>query len=112
MSDPSPITSADIDGSFRPRASAHITSVEVDNVAVLYDESYGVCHRLDPVATVIWSLLDGSTTVDELVEELAELYATDRSTVEVDVFALMRHLGDLGVLDGVAPLRDREGEPE
>jgi hypothetical protein len=106
MADQPAISSADIDGSFRPRAKAHITSAEVDNVAVLYDESYGVCHRLDPVASVIWSLLDGRTTIDELVDQLAELYATDRSTVEVDVMTFVRHLGDLGVLEGVT-----RGEP-
>ena len=101
MTDPPAISSADIDGSFRPRAKEHITSAEVDDIAVLYDESYGVCHRLDPVATVIWSLLDGNTTIDALVDQLVELYDGDRATVEGDVITFVRHLGDLGVLEGV-----------
>lgn len=103
--------SDEIDATFRPSPRASITAEEVDGVVVLYDEEYGACHELNAVATAIWTRLDGATTVAQLIDDLAAVYREDRLTIERDVLALMRHLGELRVLDGVTS-RAETSSPE
>ena len=89
-----------IDAAHAPRPRTAIACNVVDGVAVLYDEDSGVCHRLDPIATVVWSRL-GERTVAALIDELATEYTGDRTRIETDVLELVRHFGELGLLEGV-----------
>lgn len=102
--------SDDIDATFRPRPRMTITAEEVDGVVVLYDEEYGACHELNAVATDIWTRLDGTTTVAQLVDDLTTVYLEDRETIERDVLALLRHLGELQVLEGVTSRGETSSE--
>jgi len=68
-----------------PRPRPDLQWVELDGEVVVYDD--GVLHKLDPIATVVWKALDGVTTLDELADELAEVYGADREQVLADVRA-------------------------
>lgn len=83
---------------------------ELDDEAVVYHEEHATMHVLNPTATVVWDLLDGSATLGELIDALAEASDVDAGTVEADVLALARDLGRMGLLEGFAP--EQDGKPE
>ena len=95
------VTADAIDLAFSPRHHPEVTTVELDDEAVLYDERTGMAHVLNGTAAVVWSCFDGSVSLGELVGELAEAYAVPAPTIEEDVLSLARRLGAQGLLDGV-----------
>lgn len=97
-----PIHPDRINGSFAPVIGGWVTAVELDGESVLYDETSGVLHLLDAVATVVWARLDGTATLDELAGDLSETFATDRGRVRGDLVAFARQLGRQHLLEGVA----------
>lgn len=90
-----------LDGSFEPQMKAGVACVELDGEAVLMNDSDSSLHHLDPVATVVLTLFDGSATIDELAAELSEGFGADRDRVHADVLAFARRMGRLGLLEGV-----------
>ena len=92
-----------INGTFAPTVGAWVTAVELDGESVLYDETSGVLHLLDAVATVVWARLDGTATLDELAADLSGAFATDPARVRRDLVAFVRQLGRQHLLEGVAP---------
>ncbi|HUF60085.1 MAG TPA: PqqD family protein [Actinomycetota bacterium] len=69
----------------RPQTRADLTVVELDGEAVIYDEMNGDLHRLNPTATLVFSLLDGSSTVEDLALDIAKAYGmpVDEITAQV-----------------------------
>ena len=94
-------------GDSAPAPVPSVATVELDGEAVLFDESSGSLHLLDPVATVIWSRLDGSATLEELATELSTTFAADRSRVRDDLISFVRELDRQHLLEGVAPTAPR-----
>lgn len=78
-----------------------LTSVELDGETVIHDDSNGSVHVLDPIATVVWAVLDGTSTLEEIAVDLAEAFAAPVAQVNEDVLALARRLGRSGLLAGV-----------
>ena len=101
MSEMNSITFREIGPDFVARTRAAVTCEVVDGIAVLYDQAMGVCHRLNPTATVIWLRLDGQTTVAQVVDEAWATFGTDKPRLHDDVLALVQHFGELGLLEGV-----------
>ena len=97
-----------VDATFVPRQSRFVASVELDGEAVLYDSITHALHVLNPSASVLWACFDGSGTIAELADDLAEAYRADRAIVLDDTVATVRQLGRAGLLVGIA----REGESE
>jgi hypothetical protein len=60
---------------------------------VLFDERAGTLHHLDPVATIVWTRLDGSITIDALAGELSAAFGAERERVFDDLLAFTRQLG-------------------
>lgn len=88
-----------IDRSFVPRR-APVPSAEVDGEVVVVGPG-DVFYRLDPLASLIWSCLDGSGTAEEIAADLAAELGGPPSAVCDDVVAVTRILGHLGLLEGV-----------
>jgi PqqD family protein of HPr-rel-A system len=85
--------------------------VELDGEAVIYDEINGDLHRLNPTATVVFSLLDGSATLEELARDLAEAYDMPVEQIGPQVRELAAQLGDSHLLVGTEPdPPDRDGD--
>jgi PqqD family protein of HPr-rel-A system len=89
-------------GTCAPSARASVCSVELDGETVIYDAESGVSHLLNQTGTLVWGCLDGDTTLDELVADLAAAYGVADSVVRDDVIALVRQLGRQRLLVGVA----------
>lgn len=97
------VTADSLDGTFVPRPRPSVAGLELDGDTVLLDAETGGAHRLDPVASVVWSCFDGSGSLDEIVDDLSAEFAADRERVLQDVVTLARLLGEEGLLEGVAP---------
>jgi len=98
-----PVEREPVDGAFVPRPAGGLQATDVDGELLLLDPRTDRLHLLDPVATVIWSVLDGEVTVDELVGDLADAFETPAATVRADLDALVSALEGAALLDGVEP---------
>jgi len=78
-----------------------LSTVELDGETVIYDDSNGSIHLLDPIATVVWSVLDGTSSLEEIAADLAEAFGADPAQVRSDIVTLVRNLGHSGLLAGV-----------
>ena len=98
-----------------PRFRASVAGVELDGEAVLYDEEQDMLHLLNPTATVVWSCLDGQTTLAELADDLADAFEMPVDVVTGELLQLVRQFGQQGLLEGVVPDEDvaaNSGEAE
>lgn len=73
-------------------------TAEIDGQLVALDVNAGVCFGLNEVATYIWGLLDGATSVDDICAALMDRYAVDRATCEAETTELLRELVDIGLI--------------
>jgi PqqD family protein of HPr-rel-A system len=87
----------------RPRVRSDLTVVELDGEAVIYDERNGDLHRLNPTAALVFSLLDGSSTVDELAREVGEAFSIPVGEIEGQLRALVVQFGESHLLVGAEP---------
>jgi PqqD family protein of HPr-rel-A system len=72
----------------------------VDGSAVVRDPTTGRLFVLNPTATLLWPLLDGSATPDELATEAAAAFGAPADEVRSDVERLVADLAALGLLMG------------
>ncbi|HET7486625.1 MAG TPA: PqqD family protein [Acidimicrobiales bacterium] len=104
-----------VDGSWAPRPAPELTTVEIDGEALLLDPRTDGVHQLDRLGSVIWQVLDGEATVDELVDDLAAAFAAPPEQVRHDLGDLLVGLRGIGALDGAGPpdwmLRDSPAPP-
>lgn len=85
----------------KPRAREEgLTVAHLDREAVIYDERSGDLHHLNPTATLVFQLLDGSATIKELSADIAGAYGLAAEEVEGQVRALVRRFRRAGLLDG------------
>jgi hypothetical protein len=87
----------------RPKVRDDLTVVELDGEAVIYDEINGDLHRLNPTATLVFSLLDGSATLEELAHDIADAYSMPVDEVIVQVRELAEQLAASHLLVGSEP---------
>lgn len=92
-----------IEGSFAPRPAAGLVSADIDGELLLLDPRTDRLYQLDRVGSMIWSVLDGEATVDELVDDLADVFATPADAVRHDLGELLLALRGAGALDGDDP---------
>jgi PqqD family protein of HPr-rel-A system len=90
-----------VSASQRPRARDGLTVLELDAEAVVYDEDTGNLHHLNPTASVVFSLCDGTATAKELSADLADAYGMPAEEVEVQVRRLLRQLKRAGLLESI-----------
>jgi Coenzyme PQQ synthesis protein D (PqqD) len=66
----------------RPRGREDLAAVELEGELVLLDEGTGALHHLNPTASLIFALCDGTATIHDIVADLAT--ASGRRDVEID----------------------------
>jgi hypothetical protein len=74
--------------------AARLVAVELDGETVIFDPEDEGLHLLDPVASVIWSALDGEMPLDELCAALAAEFGAPAAQVRGDVGSLVQELLD------------------
>jgi hypothetical protein len=73
------------------------------------DRSFTKKLQLDELGTQMWDLIDGSTTVQSLIQRFAEDYQLHLKEAEVSVSRFLRELGRRGII-GLRELDDGPGE--
>lgn len=94
----------------RPRSG--VVAVHLDGEMVLHHPGTGSAQHLDPVGSLIWGRLDGSSTLGAAADDLAAEFGVDRAVVAADVLRLVRELGAHGMLEGVEPASPEPGPHE
>ena len=80
--------------------------VELDDNLALYDEVGQLLILLNSSAAAVWELCDGTTTLDDMVRELAEALGaagSDAEEIGEDVRLTVRKLADLGLVVDTGP---------
>jgi hypothetical protein len=87
------------------RRAAELESVELDGEIVIYDERDHSIHHLNPTASLVWNLSDGTATIPELAAELSPVFGVAESVIERDLRAVIRQMGDAGLMEVPKPRR-------
>ena len=85
-----------------------VHTVEVDGEAVLLDEATNRLHLLNATGALVWACLDGVSSVGEIVTDLSEGLGVPYDVALGDTLAVVRNLGEEGLLANVAPPRHRD----
>ncbi|CAB4862425.1 unannotated protein [freshwater metagenome] len=84
----------------RPTAIGRVSTAIIDGEAVLYHEAARTVHRLNAVASSVWLLSDGETSVNDMATELSELFAVDADVLGSAIDESLKLLADAGLLAG------------
>jgi len=87
----------------RPKVRDELTVVELDGEAVVYDESTSRIHQLNPTATIIFKLCDGTSTVREMAEDISSAFAVGAAEVQQQIRVLIRDFRRRGFLSAPSP---------
>jgi len=74
----------------KPRAREGLTVVELDGEAVIYDEDGGDLHHLNPTATIVFGLCDGTSTMRQMSLDISEAFGVPAVEVEGQIRTLIR----------------------
>lgn len=86
-----------------PTVRSDLVTALIDDELVIFDPVGSTVHQLDRLGSVIWQLLDGSSTVAALVAELADGFDVAPSQVRADLAALLQKLDSEHLLVGSGP---------
>ena len=86
----------------RPKVRDDLAVVELDGEAVVFDEGSCDLHYLNPTATVVFGLCDGTGTIEELAADIAAAFGADEAQVRADVAAVVEDFGRSGFLADAA----------
>lgn len=84
----------------KPRRRDDLAVVELEGEALIYDESNDNLHHLNPTATLIFNLFDGSTTIKDLATLLGEQFEISSDEAEAEIRRLTKELRMAGLLVG------------
>jgi PqqD family protein of HPr-rel-A system len=82
----------------RPSVRDDLTIIELDGEAVVYDDASGELHHLNPSATIVLSLCDGGTTVDEMVGVIAEAAGLGAGEIDEQVRTTVERFARAGLI--------------
>ena len=92
----------------KPTAREGLTVVELDGEAVIYDEETSDLHHLNPTATIVFGLCDGSATIPDIATDISEAFGVPVNEVEAQVRTLIRQFRKVDLLEPTRPSRRRE----
>jgi PqqD family protein of HPr-rel-A system len=96
----------------KPLARGDLTVVELDGEAVIYDEETTELHHLNPTATIVFGLCDGTSTMREMSSDIAEAFGVPIEQVEPQVRTLVRRFRKARLLAYVSDRTEAtRGEP-
>lgn len=79
-------------------AATHVVATEIDGCVALFNPETAEAIFLNETASDIWRLSDGTCSLPEMTDRLAEAYGTDPATISADVSQTVSILRDRGFL--------------
>jgi PqqD family protein of HPr-rel-A system len=83
-----------------PKIRGDLEMVVLDGEAVIYDEGTGELHHLNPTATIVLSMCDGTAPVSGIVGEIAEAFGVQADELEKEIKGVLREFRKAGLLEG------------
>lgn len=83
------------------RQTPQVEHVEVEGETVVYHCDHAQLHLLDPIATLIWRLMDGHATLRQTSEELAEVFGRSAEDTLTDVQTFAARLEEIDLVERV-----------
>ncbi|HYP24243.1 MAG TPA: HPr-rel-A system PqqD family peptide chaperone [Actinomycetota bacterium] len=88
---------------YRPRKRADVLELDMGDGFILYNHDSSLVHHLNPTAAVVWQVLDGAATVEQLADEVADEYGLPRDNVLVQITSLIAELDAMGLVEDASP---------
>lgn len=82
-----------------PCKRSDVLELDMGDGFILYNHDSSLVHHLNPSASVIWQLIDGEATVEQLGREVAEEYRLEMSSTRDELAALISELDALGLVE-------------
>jgi hypothetical protein len=80
----------------RRREDVHLYDEQLCSFLVIPGRA--VAHELNPTARAVWELCDGTTTVEELIDAIRQVFSVEREVALADVTAIVRQLEKAGLV--------------
>ena len=74
---------------------------KIENEVVLIDDAEGKVFRFDPVASEIWSQLNGKNSFPDIVQHLTEVFEVTSRQAQKDTEAFLKKLSGLDLIQKV-----------
>jgi hypothetical protein len=87
----------------KPRQAAGVVTSEVLDELVAYAPSSSQAFSMNASARAIWELCDGTRSIEDLCQELAEAAGARPEDLRADVQSAVDHMGELGLLTNAEP---------
>lgn len=84
------------------RPSPAVEWVELDSEIVAWNADGESLHLLDPIASLVFQLMDGEATLAVTIDDLAEAFGRPPEQIEPDVVHCAASLEEMGLLERVA----------
>ncbi len=81
-----------------PRRRDDVRLSDDATCSVLTDLRRGTSHVLNPTASAIWELCDGTTTLDELIDAICQVFSVPHGVALRDVAAALAQLEEAGLV--------------
>ncbi len=82
-----------------PRQRSHLNVQTVGDESLVLDLSCDQIHQLNATATWIFQHCDGHTSVEDLSDELAEIYSIERDRAKTDLRQTIEQLAALNLIE-------------
>jgi hypothetical protein len=104
------IDAASVPVSWCPGVADGVVALPVDDHLVLWGPAVRVPELLAPVEAAVWSFLDGSTSVQELADDLADVFHAPGEQALADARGLVARWAELGLVLDDLDLGGRAGD--
>ena len=82
----------------RPKQRPGVWRRQTEDEVALYDPENGTVHIVNDTALAIWDLCDGTTTPDEMILAICELFGMHRDVVLEDVQRTLEEFDRAGLV--------------
>ena len=107
------LPSASVDDGYVPVRADSVSMLEIEGEAILVDEATRQLHVLNSSGTLLWSLLDGSSSIGEICADISDVVGVPLETIISDAISIIQRLDDMSLVhDGrTGPVRVRGDRP-
>ncbi len=98
-SDPASAALLSVPDDYAPRRREGVLEIDMGDGLILFDDDASLVHHLNPSATLIWQLCDGTGTVQQLARDIANGYGLDASSLTTQVAVVVAELDALELVE-------------
>jgi hypothetical protein len=83
-----------------PRRKTGLTTRDLDGQLAIYEDGVNMVHLLNQTGALVWSLLDGEHSLDDLQSEIRKRFLVeDEGDISGDIERLIEELRQKGMLE-------------